>query len=80
MEKINKLLEKSMKWYHYIALFFARVFLTNVVPHFVNGITGHTFPTPFADPHGRGLSSPLTNFLWAFINLLIGYLLLGLVG
>ena len=75
MEKTEKLTEKPMKWYHYLAGFFAGVFLTNVVPHFVNGISGNAFPTPFADPPGKGLSSPLTNILWALINLLLGYLL-----
>jgi hypothetical protein len=75
MEKTDKLLEEPMKWHHYIAGFFAGVFLTNVIPHFVNGISGNAFPTPFADPPGKGLSSPLTNLLWAFTNLFIGYLL-----
>ena len=64
-----------MKWYHYIAAFFAGTFFANVVPHFVNGISGNSFPTPFAGPPGKGLSSPLTNVLWALLNLLIGYLL-----
>jgi CHASE2 domain-containing sensor protein len=41
----------------------------------VNGISGNYFPTPFADPPGKGLSSPLINVLWALLNLLIGYLL-----
>lgn len=75
MTKTDKLLEKPMKWYHYIAGFFAGVFLTNVVPHFVNGISGNAFPTPFANPPGQGLSSPLTNVFWALFNLLVGYLL-----
>jgi uncharacterized membrane protein len=64
-----------MKFYHYIAAFFAGMFLTNVVPHFVNGISGNPFPTPFANPPGKGLSSPLINVLWALFNLIIGYLL-----
>ena len=75
MEKTDKLLEKPMKWYHYIAGFFAGAFLTNVVPHFVNGISGNAFPTPFSYPPGKGLSPPLTNVLWALFNLLAGYLL-----
>jgi len=75
MTKTDKLLEEPMKWYHYITGFFAGVFLTNVVPHFVNGISGNAFPTPFANPPGQGLSSPLTNVLWALFNLLVGYLL-----
>ena len=64
-----------MKWYNYIACFFAGAFLGNVVPHFVNGISGHSFPTPFSNPPGEGLSSPLVNVLWALLNLVIGYLL-----
>ena len=75
MTKTDRLLEEPMKWYHYIAGFFAGAFLTNVVPHFVNGISGNAFPTPFANPPGQGLSSPLTNVLWALFNLLVGYLL-----
>ncbi len=62
----------SMKWYHYIAAFFAGMILANFVPHFVNGISGNPFPTPFANPPGKGLSSPLINVLWAFFNLIIG--------
>jgi hypothetical protein len=65
-----------MKWYHYLAAFFAGAFLANVVPHFVHGISGDSFPTPFSNPPGKGLSSPLINVLWASLNLLIGYLLL----
>jgi len=65
-----------MKWYQYIALFFSGVFLANAVPHFVNGISGNFFPTPFADPPGIGLSSPLTNVLWALLNMVMGYALL----
>jgi hypothetical protein len=65
----------KLKWYHYISAFFSGVFLANVVPHFVNGISGNPFPTPFSNPPGEGLSSPLTNVLWALSNLLIGYLL-----
>ena len=75
MTKTDEWLVKPMKWYHYTAGFFAGAFLTNVVPHFVNGISGNPFPTPFANPPGQGLSSPLANVLWALFNLLVGYLL-----
>ena len=64
-----------MNWYHYIACFFAGIFLANVVPHFVHGISGDRFPTPFAKPPGRGLSSPTVNVLWALLNLAVGYFL-----
>jgi len=65
-----------MKWYHYIACFFAGIFLANVVPHFIHGISGDSFPTPFANPPGKGLSSPTVNVLWALFNMVIGYVLL----
>ena len=64
-----------MKWYHYLAAFSAGFFLANVVPHFVNGVSGNQFPSPFGDPPGVGLSSPTTNVIWGLINLVIGYLL-----
>ena len=65
-----------MKWYHYIACFFAGAFLANFVPHFVQGISGHSFPSPFSNPPGEGLSSPTINVVWGLINLVIGYILL----
>jgi hypothetical protein len=65
----------SIKWYHYIAAFLAGMFLTNVIPHYVNGLSGNPFPSPFADPPGKGLSSPTINVLWALFNMVIGYLL-----
>ena len=65
-----------MKWYHYIAAFFAGVFLANVVPHFINGVSGNPFPTPFANPPGKGLFSPTVNVLWGCFNLLAAYILL----
>ena len=64
-----------MNWYDYIASFFAGMFLTNVVPHFVSGISGDRFPTPFANPPGKGLSSPTVNVVWALLNLVVGYIL-----
>ena len=64
-----------MTWYNYLAGFFAGMFLANVVPHFVHGISGDRFPTPFAHPPGKGLSSPTTNVVWALVNLIVGYVL-----
>ena len=64
-----------MNWYNYVACFFAGALLANVVPHFVHGISGDRFPTLFAKPLGRGLSSPTVNVVWAWINLVMGYVL-----
>jgi hypothetical protein len=64
-----------MNWYEYIACFFAGMFLANAVPHFVYGISGDRFPSPFAHPPGKGLSSPTVNVVWALFNLVVGYVL-----
>jgi hypothetical protein len=64
-----------MHWYSYVACFFAGMFLANAVPHFVHGISGDGFPTPFAKPPGKGLSSAPVNVIWALVNLVIGYVL-----
>jgi hypothetical protein len=69
-----------MRWYHYVAYFFGGAFLANAVPHFVSGITGHPFQSPFASPPGEGLSSATVNVLWGTLNLVIGYLLVYRVG
>uniref|UniRef100_Q01ZP5 Uncharacterized protein n=1 Tax=Solibacter usitatus (strain Ellin6076) TaxID=234267 RepID=Q01ZP5_SOLUE len=64
-----------MNWYDYIACLFAGMLLANVVPHFVHGISGDRFPTPFSHPRGIGLSSPTVNVLWALFNLVLGSVL-----
>jgi hypothetical protein len=69
-----------MEWLHDSAYFFAGFFLTNAVPHFVSGVMGRPFQSPFAKPPGRGLSSSTVNVLWGFLNLAIGYVLLCRVG
>ena len=69
-----------MKWYHYIAYFFGGAFLVNFVPHFTNGVSGRSFPSPFASPPGQGLSPAWVNVLWGLFNLLVAYLLLCRVG
>jgi len=65
-----------MEWYHYIAAFFSGAFLANAVPHFVYGVCGDKFPTPFSKPPGKGLSPAYVNVLWGAFNVLAGYILL----
>src|ERR1700760_2979975 len=65
-----------MHWYHFIGCFFGGVFLANTAPHFVQGISGNRFPTPFAHPPGKGLSSATVNVAWSLVNLAVGYGLL----
>ena len=69
-----------MEWLHYVSYFFGGAFLTNAVPHLVNGLMGRPFQSPFAKPPGEGLSSSTVNVLWGFFNLVIGYLLVCRVG
>ena len=60
---------------HMIACFFAGVFLANAVPHYVYGVCGDRFPTPFAKPPGKGLSSAMVNVVWGLFNFAVGALL-----
>jgi hypothetical protein len=73
-------MENIMRWYHYIAYFFAGAFLANTIPHFVNGISGSAFQSPFASPPRQGLSSSTVNVLWGFFNLAVGYVLVCRIG
>ena len=65
-----------MEWYAYLAYFFAGAFLANGVPHFVSGITGKRFQSPFASPPGVGESSPVVNVIWGLVNFFAGYALI----
>jgi hypothetical protein len=66
-----------MPWYSYLIEFVSGLLLANGVPHFFQGISGHRFPSPFGYPPGLGESSPLSNTLWGFANLTVGFVLLG---
>jgi hypothetical protein len=69
-----------MRWNHYLSYFFGGAFLVNALPHFISGVTGHPFQTPFASPPGQGLSPALVNVLWGACNLVVAYILLMRVG
>lgn len=61
-----------MPWYAFVTHFFAGMFLCNALPHFVHGVSGEKFQSPFAKPPGVGLSSPRVNVLWGFGNVVVG--------
>ncbi len=69
-----------MNWLPDAAYFFGGAFLTNAVPHFINGVMGRPFQSPFAKPPGKGLSSSTVNVLWGFANFVIAYLFIARVG
>jgi hypothetical protein len=73
-------MEGAMRWYFCLAYFFGGAFLVNAIPHFVNGVSGRSFPTPFASPPGKGQSSPVANVLWGTANAVAGYFLVSHVG
>ena len=65
-----------MEWYNYLAAFFAGAFLSNAIPHFVKGVCGDKFPSPFSKPPGKGLSSAPINVIWGLFNIAVGFLLI----
>ena len=69
-----------MPWYYYVLEFVTGLFLTNGVPHFVQGVSGNPFPSPFASPPGVGESSPLVNAIWGFANWVVAFVLLWFFG
>jgi hypothetical protein len=69
-----------MNWPWLVSYFFAGVFAANAIPHFVSGVMGRPFQSPFAKPPGEGLSSSTVNVLWGSFNALLAYLLLTHVG
>jgi hypothetical protein len=61
-----------MPWYEYAAYVFAGAFLTNSIPHFVQGVCGNRFQSPFASPSGIGESSAIVNVVWGWLNFVVG--------
>ena len=65
-----------MNFVIYISYFFGGIFLANAIPHFVSGMMGRAFQSPFAKPSGEGLSSSTVNVMWGFFNVIVAYLLI----
>jgi len=69
-----------MDWLQDVSYLFGGALLANAVPHFVSGMMGRPFQTPFAKPPGKGLSSSTVNVLWGLANFVIAYVLVARVG
>ncbi|MBY5364534.1 hypothetical protein HFO97_32265 [Rhizobium leguminosarum] len=67
-----------MPWIAYIVHFIAAAFLTNGIPHFVNGVSGRGFRIPFAPRAKPGSSA--ANVVWGWANFLVALLLFANVG
>jgi hypothetical protein len=50
-----------MPWSFYVSYFFGGTFLVNSIPHFVSGLMGRAFQTPFAKP-------PIVFLDWRFLR------------
>src|SRR5271169_2549581 len=64
-----------MEGLHDVSYFFGGALFANAVPHFVSGMMGRPFQSPFAKLPGQGLSSATVNALWGSFNIVVGYLL-----
>lgn len=69
-----------MNWLYLIFWFLGGAFFANAVPHYVSGVMGRPFQTPFAKPPGQGLSSSTMNIYWGIFNAVVGYFLVFRVG
>ncbi|MBP1853363.1 hypothetical protein [Rhizobium halophytocola] len=69
-----------MPFLAYIIHFLAAAILTNGIPHFVNGVSGRRFRTPFVRFGGGDLSSPIVNVAWGWLNFLVAFALFAGVG
>ncbi len=58
-------------WQLYVYSFIAGLFGVNAIPHFIKGIFGKTFHTPFGES-----SSAMVNVIWGWLNFVAAMLLL----
>jgi hypothetical protein len=65
-------------WWFYLVAVPAAALLVNGVPHFVEGVAGRRFPTPFSGGPGTE-DSALRNVLWGAANFIVGGFLLWLI-
>jgi hypothetical protein len=66
------------EWWYYVVAVFAALLLVNGVPHFVQGISGKQFPSPFSGGPPN-LDSAVHNVLWGAGNLIVGGVLFWLI-
>ena len=62
-------------WWHLLLGLLIGALLVNGIPHFVQGVSGKQFPTPFSGGSGT-LDGAVRNVAWGGLNFLIAGLLL----
>jgi hypothetical protein len=65
-------------WWYYLVAIPAAAIVVNGIPHFVQGVSGMSFPTPFSGGPGT-LDSAARNVLWGSANLIVGSVLLWVI-
>lgn len=58
-----------------LLLFFAGVFFTNGIPHFINGISGKPFVKPFLYRFFPFVPNPMFNVIWGMISFVLAAIL-----
>ncbi len=69
-----------MPWIAFLAHFLAAAIMTNGIPHFVSGVCGRPFRTPFARMSGSRTSSAELNVVWGWANFVVAFLLFANIG
>lgn len=67
-----------VQWWYYLVAVPAMAFLVNGVPHYVHGVSGKKFPTPFSGGAGT-LDGAVRNVFWGAGNFIVGGLLMWLI-
>ena len=67
-----------MAWWFYVVAVPAAVLLIDGIPHFVRGLSGEQFPSPFSGGPGTK-DTAVHNVLWGGGNLIVGGVLLWLI-
>ena len=62
-------------WWFYFVAIPAATLLANGIPHFIQGISGRRFPTPFSGGPGTE-DTAVSNVVWGSTNLIAGGVLL----
>ena len=65
-------------WWFYLVAIPTALLLSNGIPHFVQGMSGNKFPSPFSGGPGTA-DEPWRNVLWGASNLVIGGVLLWVI-
>lgn len=66
------------EWWHFLVAIPTAALQINGLPHFLHGVSGKRFPSPFSGGAGT-LDSPVRNVFWGAGNLILGGVLLWLI-